>query len=236
MIFALSKAFGDMRDPQLRKAILAIALWSLGFFFVLMIVMFGGLDAANLGAWVEGQIDLAPTWVVNTGAFILGAFAFTALFWFSFVIVAQNVAAFYLDKVVGRVEEIDYPGLPEAEGSTIAQDVVSTIRFTGMLLLLNLVALPFYILGLMVPFVSFGIFYLVNGYLFGREYAEVVILRRMTPSDAVAWRKANRTKLWLAGALIAFGMTIPIVNFLGPVIAAAFMTHIYHANRDITAA
>ncbi|MBT5432513.1 MAG: EI24 domain-containing protein [Alphaproteobacteria bacterium] len=224
MFSALNKSFGDLRDKKLRKALWAIALWSLGFFVVVMIALFGGLDAANFGAWAEG------------GAIVLGAFAFIGLFWFSFVIVAQTVAAFYLDGVVARVEEIDYPGLPPAKGTTVTEDVVSTFRFTGMLLLLNTVALPFYLIGLFVPFVSIGIFYLVNGYLFGREYAEVVILRRMEADEAAAWRKENRTKLLFAGAAIAFGMTIPLLNFMGPVIAAAFMTHIFHgtqARRDV---
>jgi len=231
MISALSKAFGDLRDGKLRKTLFAIALWSVGFFIVLMIVLFGGLDAANLGGWVESQESWIPSWIVNTGAFILAFFAFAGLFYFSFVIVAQNVAAFYLDGVVRRVEEIDYPGLPEAKGTTIAQDIADAVRFTGALLLLNLLALPFYIVGLFVPFVSIAIFYLVNGYLFGREYAEVVILRRMPPDEAAAWRKANKSRLLIAGAVIAFGMTIPVMNFFMPVIAAAFMTHIYHANR-----
>jgi len=71
----------------------------------------------------------------------------------------------------------------------------------------------------------------VNGYLFGREYAEIVILRRMEADEAAAWRKANKTKLLFAGAAIAFGMTIPLLNFMGPVIAAAFMTHIYHGTQ-----
>ncbi len=231
MFSALNKAFGDLRDPTLRKALYAIAGRSLGFFVILMIVLFGGVGAWNPGAWVEGQISWLPDWLINIVAVLVVFMTWVALVWFGFIVVSQNVAAFYFEGIVGRVEELHYADLLAAKGTTVAQDAVSTIRFTGMLLLLNLLALPFYLIGLAFPPVSIAIFYLVNGYLFGREYAEIVTLRRMPPREALAWRKANATKVWLAGALIAFGMTIPILNFLGPVIAASFMTHIFHANR-----
>ena len=231
MFSALTKAFGDLRDKRLMATLIAIALWSIGLYIVVMIAMFWGLGAADLGLWPEGQLSWLPAEVVNIVATLVAILAFLALFWFSFIIVAQNVAAFYLDGVVARVEAIDYPGLPPAKGSSIANDVTAMLRFTGVLLALNVAALPFYILGLFIPFVTIAIFYLLNGYLFGREYAEVVILRRLPQKEAAAWRKANRTRVWMAGAMIAFAMTIPVLNFLGPVIAAAFMTHIYHAGR-----
>jgi CysZ protein len=231
MFSALTKAFGDLRDKRLMATLIAIALWSLGLYIAIMIAMFWGLGAADLGAWAENQLSWLPAELINIVATLVAILAFVALFWFSFIIVAQNVAAFYLDGVVERVEAIDYPGLPKARGSSIANDVTAMIRFTGVLLVLNVAALPFYILGLFIPFVTIAIFYLLNGYLFGREYAEVVALRRLPQKEARAWRKANGTRVWMAGALIAFAMTIPVLNFLGPVVAAAFMTHIYHSSR-----
>ncbi len=228
MIAALGKAFADLRDRRLRGALVAIALWSLGLYAVPMAVLFVGLDAADLGAWAEARIGWLPGGLVDAVAYILGVFVFAALFWFSFAIVAQSVAAFHLDGVVRRVEEIDYPGLPEARGATIGGDIVSTARFAAVLLAVNALALPFYIAGLVAPFVSVGAFYLVNGYLFGREYAEIVLLRRLSLAEAAAWRGENRAGLWLAGALIALGMTVPVLNLFAPVVAAAFMTHVCH--------
>ncbi|MBC6438938.1 MAG: EI24 domain-containing protein [Rhodospirillales bacterium] len=232
MIGALSKAFGDLHDPKLRRTLFAIALWSIGFYVALLMLMFGGLGAANLDDWANRQAEWMPGGLIEVGSFVLAFFVYLGLIWFTFIVVTQTVAAFYLDGVVRRVEELNYPHLPPAKGTTVTEDVISTIKFTAMLLLVNLVALPFYILGLFIPFVSIGIFYLVNGYLFGREYAEVVILRRLPADEATAWRKANRNRLWLTGAVIAFGMTIPLLNFLGPVVAAAFMTHVYRGGSQ----
>jgi CysZ protein len=228
MIGALTKAFGDLRDARLRAALWQIAGWSVGLYIVLMIAMFWWLDAANLGIWAQRQLSWLPPGLIDVATWLIAFLAFVALFWFSFIIVAQNVAAFYLDGVVDRVETIDYPGLPGAPGSSVVNDVTAMLRFTAVLLVLNVAALPFYILGLFIPFLSIAIFYLLNGYLFGREYAEVVALRRMPQKEAKAWRVANRGRVWAAGAIIALVMTLPVLNFLGPVIAAAFMTHIFH--------
>ncbi len=231
MFSALTKAFGDLRDKRLMRTFLEIAAWSAAVFVVVLIALVVGIDQAALGAWVHGNLSWMPTWVVDGLTVVIAALAYIGLLWFGFIIVSQNIAAFYLDGVVERVEAIDYPGLTKAKGSNIANDVTAMLRFTGVLLVLNIIALPFYLVGLFFPPVSIAIFYLLNGYLFGREYAEVVALRRLSQKDARAWRKANGTRVWMAGALIAFAMTIPVLNFLGPVIAAAFMTHIYHSSR-----
>lgn len=231
MFSALSKAFGDLRDKRLMRTFLEIAAWSAAVFVVVLIALVVGIDQAALGDWVHANLTWMPSWIVDGLTVVIAALAYIGLLWFGFIIVSQNIAAFYLDGVVARVEEIDYPGLPKARGSSIANDVTAMLRFTGVLLVLNIVALPFYLVGLFFPPVSIAIFYLLNGYLFGREYAEVVTLRRMPQAEARAWRKANGTRVWIAGAVIAFAMTIPVLNFLGPVIAAAFMTHIYHASR-----
>lgn len=231
MLSALTTAFGDLRDKRLMRTFLEIAAWSAGVFIVVLIALVVGIDQAALGGWVQAHLSWMPAWVVDALTVVIAALAYIGLLWFGFIIVSQNIAAFYLDGVVERVEAIDYPHLPKAKGSSIANDVTAMLRFTGVLLVLNIAALPFYLVGLFFPPVSIAIFYLLNGYLFGREYAEIVVLRRLSQAETKAWRRANRTKVWMAGVLIAFAMTIPVLNFLGPVIAAAFMTHIYHSSR-----
>jgi uncharacterized protein involved in cysteine biosynthesis len=40
-------------------------------------------------------------------------------------------------------------------------------------------------------------------------------------------RKAHTAKLFAAGVIVAFFSTIPLVNLLVPVVATAFMVHIF---------
>jgi uncharacterized protein involved in cysteine biosynthesis len=144
--------------------------------------------------------------------------------WLAFAAIAQNVAAFYFERIIGAVEARRYPDLPPAQGTTIATDISAMLRFTGVLILWNIVAIPFYF----IPVVNIVVFYLLNGYLFGREYAEAVAFRRLPPAEVKAWRARHRVTLLVAGALITLAMSIPVLNLAAPVLAAAFMTHIYH--------
>jgi len=71
------------------------------------------------------------------------------------------------------------------------------------------------------------LYYLVNGYLFGREYFELVSHRRIAPPVAKNLRRSKRGTVMLLGCAAAFGMTIPFLNLVTPIIAAAAMVHVF---------
>ena len=76
------------------------------------------------------------------------------------------------------------------------------------------------------------VFYAVNGYLLGREYFEVVALRRHAAGGGHAsLRRRHRGQLFLAGVIIAFLLTLPLINLIAPVIATAVMVHLYHSMK-----
>ena len=104
----------------------------------------------------------------------------------------------------------------------LGDSVLAALRLGGMALLLNLLALPFYL----VPGVNLLIYLALNGYLLGREYFEVVAQRRLRPAQASAQRRAARGRVWSAGLVIAALSTVPLVNLIAPVIGVAFMTHL----------
>jgi CysZ protein len=72
------------------------------------------------------------------------------------------------------------------------------------------------------------LFWVVNGILLGREYAQLVALRRIgrgrgrrvpqaSPAHDLRRRRADGVPL-----------TIPVVNLLVPILGAATFTHLYH--------
>ena len=83
--------------------------------------------------------------------------------------------------------------------------------------MLNLVMLPFYIVAIFVAGLGAVVFYAINGWLTARMYYELVALRRRSPADVKAWRKANPGILWLTGIAIVFLGTIPVLNLMVPV-------------------
>jgi uncharacterized protein involved in cysteine biosynthesis len=92
---------------------------------------------------------------------------------------------------------------------------------------LNILVLPIYF----VPFLNIFVFYTLNGYLLGREYFETVALRRLSAGEArELWRKEKR-RLIVAGAVITLMLTIPFLNLVAPVVATAFMLHLFQSMR-----
>jgi uncharacterized protein involved in cysteine biosynthesis len=95
-------------------------------------------------------------------------------------------------------------------------------RLFALTLFLNIVALGlFFVIGPRAPVA----FWAVNGWLLGREFFMQVALRRLPRAQAVALRRRFGWQIWLAGALMAAGLTLPLANLLVPVLASASFTH-----------
>ena len=107
--------------------------------------------------------------------------------------------------------------------------IVVTCRFVTISLVINISVITVY--AVLFPVLHF-VFCAVNGYIMGREYFELVDFRRTNPAKAQFLRQAFRGQLFLAGMVIAFMMTIPIVNFITPVIAVAAMVSLVEFWRN----
>ena len=108
--------------------------------------------------------------------------------------------------------------------------LAGSARFLAIVVALNLVALVFLLVPPLFPFVFYGI----NGYLLGREYYELVALRRLSPQAAHALRRAHAGRVSAAGVAIAFLLTVPFVNLVAPIIGTAAMVHLFEDQRRDT--
>jgi uncharacterized protein involved in cysteine biosynthesis len=102
------------------------------------------------------------------------------------------------------------------------QSLAAALKFTITLTAVNLLALPLYL----VPVLSAIVFCGANAYLPGREYIELVALRRLDPWTARALWRSQRWRFFIAGLLITALLTVPVVNLVASLIAAAFMVHL----------
>lgn len=216
MIRALLLAIAQLSDPRSRRVVwigvlsaaATFALLATGVWWALFHTVLTGYE------WVDRVIDL------------LGGLAVLVLAWLLFPATVGMVSSFFLDEVVEAVERRHYPALPPPRKTGVAQELGTALRFLAVVLLVNIAALPLYFL---LPGLNLLIFYTVNGYLLGREYFEMVAIRRLGRKEAVFLRRSRPLKPFSAGVVIAFLSTIPIVNLLVPVIASAFMVHVYHS-------
>ncbi|HEY0836306.1 MAG TPA: EI24 domain-containing protein [Azospirillum sp.] len=215
MIRALVLAFAQLSDPRSRRVVWISVLGAIAAFAGLIGLVEWALTSTTLTDW---------SWV-DTAIDVLGGVLTLVLAWILFPAVAAMVAGLLLEQVVARVEERHYPHLPPPLASTVLADVATALRFLAVVLAANLVALPLY---LAAPGLNLLVFYTINGYLLGREYFELVANRRLGRRAARELRRTYPVKPFLAGVIIAFLSTVPVVNLLVPVVASAFMVHVFH--------
>ena len=77
------------------------------------------------------------------------------------------------------------------------------------------------------PFATI-LFYLANGWLLGREFFQMAARRHLAAPQAKALRLRMTRQATTLGVLITLLVTVPFLNVLVPVLAAAGFTHLYH--------
>ena len=217
MFQAFSKGLSQLGDPQIRKVIWFSIAAACSVFVVLWLAIGALLGATTvfIYPWLEWAVDL------------LGGLATLVFTWFLFPGVISAVIGIFLEDIAEAVEARHYPALPPAAGLPVAKAVMTVAAYLGVMIVLNMVLLIFLLLPPLFPFV----FYAVNGYLLGREYFELVALRRTGPEEARRLRKTNRGKVFVAGVATALLLTIPVVNLLAPVVVTAAMVHLFESWR-----
>lgn len=220
MISAFVKAFRQLGDPRLRRFIflsLIASLVALVLLVVALNVALSFLELVSLG-WLDTLIG----WLLGIGSVVLALLLFPA--------VVVIVMSLFLDEVAAAVEARHYPDLPKAAGQGTVAGIWTGIKFAGLLIGVNILLLIVYLIMLATVVLSPLIpvvFYLVNGWLAGREYFETVAFRRLDEPQARELRRPFTPQLTLAGAAIAFLAVIPVVNLIAPVLATAVMVHLF---------
>ena len=194
-----------------------VLFWGVALAITTLIFLFLGVEA--LVTWAS---DTGYWWLDRTFQ-VLGALGTAIVAWFLFPSIVVAVSGVFLDRVVDATEDRLYPGLPPARRVPLAESVTASLRLLLVSLAINLLALPLYF----VPLVNLPVWLALNGYLVGREYAELVAARRLAPALADRLRRDHRLLFWLSGIVIAALLAVPLVNLIAPVIGAAFMTQRY---------
>lgn len=212
MINDAALAFAQTFSPPLRR----ILLKSMGIAILLLLVL-----GVIVRAVISRLLDLPPLFEM--------ALAIAAGFGFIFGVIylmgpiSSLIAALFLDEVAEEVERTSYPADPVGHALPIAQSMMLSAKFFGLVLLVNFFAL----LLLLVPGINVAAFFVANGYLLGREYFELAAMRFHSIEDARALRRTHAVHVFLAGLVIAGLLVVPFLNLITPVFATAFMVHVH---------
>lgn len=223
IVGAFLSALAQFDDPRFRRAVwlglaLAVALLFAMYAAVLLVVQWVTPDTLTL-PWIGAVNGLSALVSVASIAVML------ILSVFLMVPVASAFTGLFLDDVADAVEARHYPTLSPAPRAAFWPALVDSVRYFGLLVVLNLLGLLLFVFSGGLGMVGL---WLINGFLLSREYFTMVALRRMSPAEAGSLRRDNLLTLWGAGIVMAIPLSIPLVNLVMPVIGAAAFTHLFH--------
>lgn len=231
ILVSASRALRDIFTAPFRAA-----LWkSLGLTIAVLVALWFALSA-GFETWIlpalTGLFPDLPSWIDGLGTLAgwVAGMALAVLLAFLIGPISAVIASLFLDDVAEVVERESYPGVRPGEAQPFVAGVVMSVKFFGIVVLGNLVALFL----LLIPGINLAAFFLVNGYLLGREYFEFAALRYRPEAEAKALRSRHAGTVFLAGLVIAAFLAVPFVNLLTPLFAAALMVHLHQrvAARD----
>lgn len=224
MIFAdFFKALGQMDDRAFRR----VLFLGLGLTVALLVGIYAGW-LWLVETFADGPLTLPfvgeVTWIGSLlGWGGLGVIILMSIF--LMIPVASAITSFFLEDVADAVEAKHYPTLMPAPKLPMSEAIMDTLTFFGVIVVANILAVIAYA---MLPFLAVPIFFMLNGFLLGREYFTIAAMRREGRAGAKQMRRDNLAEIWMAGVLMAIPLTIPVMNLFIPILGAATFTHLYH--------
>ena len=216
MIRAFALAVGQLGDRRLLAVLAKSMAVTLAVFALLGVGLWYGTRAATdqLGGEFAALIALV--------AVILAM-------WTGFRAVAIAVLGLFADEVVAAVEAKHYPAaLASARRVSFPRAAAMGLRSAARVVLVNLIALPVYVVLLVTGVGTAAAFFVVNGWLLGRDLAEMVASRHLPPATMRGWRETTGPGRFLLGLAATGLFVVPVINILAPLIGAAMATHWFH--------
>jgi uncharacterized protein involved in cysteine biosynthesis len=213
MLTAFGRALVQLLDP----AILWVVILSIAGAVLVLAASWVGVGEllAHVRMFQTGWLEWLARIAVAAGA-VFGTIAL-------FGALMATIASFFVERIARAVERRYYPLSPPPRNQGLGEQVRGGASFLLGAIGVNIVALPLYLVWGADVFV----FLMVNGYLLGREYFELVALRHVDPATVRGLRQAYRWRILMAGVVIAAIGFVPLANLLTPVVATAFMLHIF---------
>jgi len=217
LMFLLKKTVHSITRPKLVALMFLCACLAL----VVVVVMVGGITwgAAQLITLEKGWLDTLINWMAGIVLGIGG--------WFMLPVLVILIAGAFQDTTIHKVESVEYPDEVRQGEPRFWPDVVHDIRFTLKALLLNIMVLPFYLIG-----IGFLLTVLLNSYLLGREFFESAAGYHLGKADARQLGRRNRKIVYGSGLMITLISLMPFLNLFAPIVAIVWMVHLYHNLPD----
>lgn len=221
---AARAAAADLVSPGLR----GVLMKSLGLTLLALIALWFAIRGLfDWLAWpmLDALLPGLPSWAgwIGFAAAILAGLGLAVALALLVAPVTAAIANFFLDDAALLIEKQDYPADAPGQPLPLGRSLLLSAKFFGVVILGNLLALIL----LLVPGINLAAFFVVNGYLLGREFFEFAAMRHLGETEARALRRRHGMTVFMAGLVIAGFLAVPVLNLATPLFAAALMVHLF---------
>ncbi|ENN92525.1 sulfate transporter family protein [Bartonella schoenbuchensis] len=193
--------------------------------FIIIWLLIHKLFMPYLWLWVTHLFPILTDWtgLLKLSTLIILNFGLVFLAPFLIAPTTAIIGSFFVDAAAEIIEKEDYPNEPVGQTMSFTSSLILSLKFAVISLLGNAIAFILFF----IPGVNLIAFYVINGYMLGREYFLLSAYRFQSQKEAHSFLRIHHMTVFWAGLVIAFFVSIPIVNLVTPLFAAAFMTYLY---------
>lgn len=225
LVTSIERTLGQLFDSAFLKVFILgmittiVALVAAYFAGKQLIPYLPGEDMFSWG-WLQDIVDSIRGWLME---FIL---IFAVMFFFAPI--SMVFMTLYLDDIVDAVEKKHYAHRLAGKRLGVGHLAYLGLRLAFMILLLNILVIPLYVIFFWTGFVPLVVFYGLNSYLLGWGYYEMVAVRHLGVHEAGRHRKSIRGQVLFGGLIITLMYSVPGLNLLTPILGAALLAHLFH--------
>jgi uncharacterized protein involved in cysteine biosynthesis len=192
---------------------------------LISVLCFAGLAAGSFWLvhhWLGPESSLS--WLAGA---LGSALALVSALWL-FLPVAVVIASLFMEPVCRAVERRWYAGLPPPQGASVMAQLWEGAAIGLRVLVLSALSLA---VSLLIPGLGHVLGWGITAWALGRGLFASVALRRMSRREAVAAYRSRRIDVFLQGAVLTAAGSLPLLNFLLPVLGPAAMVHVLQGWR-----
>ena len=223
---AIRAAVGAFAEPAIQRLVWRAAIATVVAMAALTIGLAVGLPPliAAIPDSGIGWLDRAIDWAASISLPFVAIIAI----WWVFPALMAAILSIFVDEVVDIEERHHYPQAIGGREPALVGEILRAVWLGLKLLLVHLMLVPFYILLLFTAIGPFILYLAVNAYFLGEEFFTTVALRHHGREQVAALLRRWRPQIWAAGFVMAAAASIPFVNLVSAIFAAALATHLYH--------
>jgi CysZ protein len=180
-----------------------------------------GLDAIGIQTWLA---DVKPVWIAYGIQALLHLMLFVPMVMLTALVLT---ALFAMPALIRVVAERDYPQLKRENGGGLVGSLWNAAIAIAVFVALWLLTLPLWLIGVgvIIPFVA-------AAYLNQRLFRYDAIAEHASADEMALLFKRERGGWWGLGLLTGLVQFVPVLNLLGPVLAALAFIHYGLARLD----